>query len=201
MKAPGSFTSVSVTLFSDVNKEVKMRRLEYLPGYCLFALVLLCSLCMVSVSAEVLDRIVAVVNNEIILLSDLERETAATAELAEEDGTTREDILERMINRRILFDEAVKFRLKNVASDEQAVVDLYIERRIRSLIHISLKESEAYYLDNSETYGETDFYEVKDEIESILEEKELEARLKKHIEELRRTTYIRIQLDESEEGD
>jgi hypothetical protein len=156
---------------------------------------------MVSVSAEVLDRIVAVVNNEIILLSDLERETAATAELADEDGTTREDILERMINRRILFDEAVKFRLKNVASDEQAVVDLYIERRIRSLIHISLKESEAYYLDNSETYGETDFYEVKDEIESILEEKELEARLKKHIEELRRTTYIRIQLDESEEGD
>jgi hypothetical protein len=146
--------------------------------------------------AEVLDRIVAVVNNEVILLSDLEREMASSGLPVQE--LTPSDVLDGMINRRVLFGEAVKFRMKNVAADEQSVVDLYIERRIRSLIHISLRESEAYYLSNRDTYGERDFYDVKDEIESMLEKKELETRLKRHIEELRRTAYIRIQLDESE---
>ena len=52
------------------------------------------------------------------------------------------------------------------------------------------------YGKNKEKFGSKDFYDVRDEIEELLIEKELNRRLIKHIEELRKNAYIKIQLTE-----
>lgn len=165
---------------------------------CVCALIACCVLHPAVISAGLLDRVVAVVNDKVILLSDLEREIAASGNSA--PALPAAGILNELINRQLLLDEAVKFRMNALDPDDQSVIDLFIERRIRSLIHIRLSETEAYYTRNSDSYGDSPFYDVKDEIESSLVEKELKIRLGRHIEELRKKAYIRIQLDDSDAG-
>ncbi len=151
--------------------------------------------------AEVLERIVAIVNDDVILLSELE-EAFQTAKKSDK-GVTRDLVLDEMIDKALLLEQAKRFRLGKSAAHQRPVnnkklVDEYIERRIRALIHTPFRDIESYYMSNMKQFNNKDFYEVKDEIESYLVEKELEKKLLGHIDELRKSSYIRIQLETEE---
>ena len=149
------------------------------------------------VSAEVLERVVAVVNDEVILLSDFQKELSSREAAA--PGLSEAEVLDDMVNSLLLLQEARKFRLNNTAANtEVSIVALYIERVIKSLIHVPYEEIEAYYAANGELYGDREFYDVKDDIETILIEQELKIRMLRHTEELRARSYIRIQLEDSD---
>jgi hypothetical protein len=151
---------------------------------------------MSPVSSEVLDRVVAVVNDEVILLTELKNEISARKKHG--SGLTAAGVLDDMINRLILLDEARKFMLNITAVDIDSAIDLYIERRIKAMIHIPFEDMESYYIDHRGLYGDKEFYDVKDEIESFLLEKELKIRLLKQTKELRSKSYIRIQIEDSD---
>ncbi|MBI5408973.1 MAG: hypothetical protein HZA14_06375 [Nitrospirae bacterium] len=148
--------------------------------------------------SEVLDRIAAIVNNEVILQSEYEE--ALQAARKTEGNVSNDDVLEEMINRILLLEQARRLKLGTSAdsgadADDEALVKEYVDRRIRALIHIPIEEIEAYYLKNRDRFGGKDFYEVEDEIENYFIEKGLEEKLLEHIKELRKKAYIRIQLD------
>lgn len=141
--------------------------------------------------AEVLERVVAIVNDDVILLSEFREAVRA----ARDRGMTDHEILEEMINKLLLLKEARRFRIqRGPHKDPDSIIEEYIRKRIRPFIRISFEEMEAYYLMNKERFGDREFYEVKDEIEAYLIEKELNKKVVEHIEELRKRAYIRIQV-------
>ena len=181
------------------NTIMKFKRLNIIR----FFSICLCSLglnffipLMSPVSSEVLDRVVAVVNDEVILLTELKNEISAQKESG--SGLTAAEVLDDMINTLVLLDEARKFMLNITASDIDSIVDLYVERSIKAIIHIPFKEVESYYIDHNELYVDKEFYDVKDEIESYMLENELKIRILIHTKELRSKSYVRIQLEDSD---
>ncbi len=142
-----------------------------------------------------LERIVAVVNEEVILLSELRSEV----QLRKAQGleSAEAEALDVMINRRLLLEQAKKMRIdgddKSFMTDDIIIND-YIERRVKAFIHIPLKDMEDFYNDNAGSYGGKKFYDVKDEIEARLLETRLKEKLQEHIKELRKNAYIRVQL-------
>ncbi|GBD97718.1 chaperone SurA [bacterium BMS3Abin06] len=159
----------------------------------LFAHVLLTG----SVCAEVLERIVAIVNDDVILLSEYRE----AIEIAKKSGSSisEETILDEMINRRLLLNEAKKFWIgvpgirHKAGMDDSAVISEYIDRRIKAFIHIPYEDIESYYITNRKLFAGKEFYDVRDEIEDYLIKEKLSIRLREYIEELRKNSYIRIQ--------
>jgi len=152
----------------------------------------------VAACAEVLDRIVAIVNNQIILQSEFNDSLKAAEE--SDPGVSGKKVLNDMIDRILLLEDAKKLQLGSSANsgarrDDDAVVKEYIERRIRAFIHIPIEEIESYYNNNRQEFGDNEFYEVKDKIEGLLVETALKRKLAEHIQELRKKAYIRIQLE------
>lgn len=151
-----------------------------------------------SAYAELLERIVAIVNEEVILLSELRSEVqlhkAQGAEVSDAD------VLDEMINRRLLLGQAKRMKIAGDAESDKSlmtddiIINGYIERRVKAFIHIPLKDIEDYYNDNAGSYGDKKFYDVKNEIESKLIEAKLKEQLQEHIRDLRKDSYIRVQL-------
>lgn len=151
-----------------------------------------------SAYAELLERIVAVVNEEIILLSELKNEVqlrkAQGAEVSDSEA------LDEMINRRLLLGQAKRMKIEGdaesdkLSANDDIVINDYIERRVKAFIHIPLKDMEDYYNDNSGAYGNKKFYEIKGEIETKLIETKLKEKLQEHLRDLRRDSYVRVQL-------
>ncbi len=174
--------STLYSLFTPLN-----RNLQFLTGLSAF------------VYAEVLERIVAIVNNEVILLSEFKKDYQTAVDSGAK--TTEREFLDKMINRLLLLEQAKKFRLKisalshEMPASENDVINEYIERRIKAFIYIPFKEIESYYRSNRKLFDNKEFYDVRDEIENYLIEKKLNGRLLEHIEDLRKRSYIRIQLE------
>ncbi len=146
--------------------------------------------------AEVLDRVVAVVDDEVVTLSELD--DAYQKALNYGIDATQEKVLDGLINRILLLRQARRTHRKHVFSartveDDNMLINGYIEDRLRAFIRIPHDEIESFY-DKNRKFFDEDFYEVRDEIETYLVENELNKRLTKHLEELRRGAYIRIQL-------
>ena len=148
--------------------------------------------------AELLDRVVAVVNKEVILYSELQH----AAERSKAAGEVKSDseILEELIDRTLLLDQAVKFRVEietYIHDDEEIgkMIDDYINRRIKAFIHVPFEEIESYYMSHKDDFSGRDVYEVWDEIENRLRFDRLTVKLDEHISLLRKEAYIRIQLD------
>jgi hypothetical protein len=162
-------------------------------------LLLLCCVRFAGVAyAEMLERVVAVVNEDVILLSELRSEV----QLRKSGGAeaSEADVLDEMIDRMLLLAQTEKMRLeegvdpdKTLAAEDKMIND-YIERRVKAFIHIPLKDMEDYYSRNTSLYGGKKFYDVKDEIEAKLVEARLQDRLREHIRGLRKDSYIRVQL-------
>jgi hypothetical protein len=151
------------------------------------------------VSAALLERVVAVVDDNAILLSELKNEVRLAQE--KNNDITEEEVLQDMINRVIIIDQIKRFRIgtssgaqKNV--DDRELVQRYIDRRVKSLIYIPFEEIETYYLSHKEKYHGRELQEVKSEIESQLREGRLKEQLDEHMADLKKGIYIRIQLKE-----
>jgi len=152
-----------------------------------------------AVHAEVLDRIVAIVDDEIILMSEYDEALQAAGKSDTE--ASGEKVLNSMIDRALLLKQAKRLRLgsssgADASSDDDALVKEYIDRGIKSFIHIPIREIESYYDRDREQFQGREFYEVKDEIEDRLVNAALEKKLQWHLEELRRKAYIRVQLED-----
>ena len=93
----------------------------------------------------------------------------------------------------LLLREAKKLRIEGVNPDE--VIREYIELKLKTFIKITEDDLREFYDKNRKEFGKTDFDDAREKIEEYLVEKEVNIRLKKHIEDLRTKAYIKIQLD------
>ncbi len=151
-----------------------------------------------SLYGEVLDRIVAVVDDEVILLSELNNKYQVSLDSGLE--VTREEVLDGMINRALFLKEARRFSTENgfalqTKEDENRLINEYIESRLKVFIRIHFSDIEFfYYEEKKSSFKDESFNDVKDEIEEYLIEKELNKRLIEHIMELKEKVYIKTQL-------
>ncbi len=152
---------------------------------------------------EILERIVAIVNNNVILLSEYEE--ALEAARKSDQKVTEDVVLDEMINRILILEQAKRLSLGSTSDsaenvDDNKLITEYTERRIKALIHIPIDEIESYYKNNSGRFAEKEFNEVKDEIEDYMVEGALKRKIAEHVEELRNKAYIRIQLGNGDKG-
>ncbi len=139
------------------------------------------------VSAAVLDRVVAFVGSDAIMLSEL-RANVARARAVVPDITDME-VLNTMINRKLLAVEAKKYFPEE--NDEDALVRDYMDLKIRALVTIPEKDIRDYYNKNKANFGNVGFEQVRGQIEKLLEEKEVNRRLRDQIQDLRARAWIK----------
>ena len=156
---------------------------------------LLCFACCLLSSAfshaEILERVVAYVNNNAITLSEFQESAQRTRKTL--GNVSDSDIINSMINNLLLVEEAEKMRLEAPNKDE--LVRDYIDIKIKSSIRIREEDMERFYNENRGQFKGQDYLAVRDEIEKYLLELETNKQLKNHIEELRAKSDIKIQLE------
>ena len=145
-------------------------------------------------TGEIRDRVVAFVDNTAITLSELEMKYAATVKVI--PNISRNEILDTMVNRVLLLREAKNIRLEAPSEDE--LLKEYIDLRIKTLISIKEEELTDFYEKHIDDFQGKDFETIREKIENYLIEKELNQRLKSHINELREKACIKIQLNEDQ---
>jgi len=141
-------------------------------------------------NSEIFDRVVAFVDDEAITLSEFQQQYKNTLKLSPEIGEV--DVLNTMINRKLLLKEAKKYRIE--ASSEDEVMREYIDLKVRAFIKVGETEIEDFYKQNIRQFSGRDYEDARDDIEKYLSEKELNERLKEVLAELRGNAYIKIQL-------
>lgn len=158
------------------------------------ALILFLILCFLRPlsNAEVLDKVVAYVDTEAITLSELNETHAIMNQLA--PGITHREVLNTMINRLLLIREARKLRLEFV--DDDQLLNEYIEMKVRSFINIKESDVLDFYRSNISDFENKPYAEVKEEIETYLFEKEVNFRIKQHLDFLKENAHIKILLEE-----
>ncbi|MFZ5996059.1 MAG: hypothetical protein ACOYW7_00990 [Nitrospirota bacterium] len=140
--------------------------------------------------AEVIDRVVAYVDDTAITLSEFREQYSLTRQTLA--NVTEEEVVNSMINSLLLLKEARKIRL-DAPSKEEMIRD-YIDIKIRAPIIIREEEIERFYREHREEFKGKEYVDVRDEIELYLTELETNRRLKQHIEELRMNAEIAVQL-------
>jgi|Deesub1362A_J573_1020465.scaffolds.fasta_scaffold00253_28 hypothetical protein len=149
-------------------------------------------------SAGVIERVVAIVDDDIILLSELQE----AMKEPENRGKRDMDVLNEMIDDRLLLREVERFvpvsELVTYSGKDinRIIKKKYIDLRIRPFIHIPIEEIEGYFKTHRESFGGREFYEVRGEIEDLLIKEEIKKRLDEHLRRMREEAYIRIQLFE-----
>jgi hypothetical protein len=144
-----------------------------------------------STRGEVVDRVVAFIDDTAITLSELEQSYREALKLAPD--VTIQEVLETIINSHLLLREARRLRFRGL--DEQEILNHYIDMKIKAFITISEDEVLGFYNENRASIGGVAYDEVRDEIEKYLREKEINQRLRQHIRELREKVYIKVMLD------
>jgi SurA-like N-terminal domain len=141
-------------------------------------------------SGEIFDRVVAFVNNQAITLSEFQEQYRNTLKIAPD--VTDNDVINTMINRLLLLDEARKYRIEAPTKDE--MVKEYIDLKVRAFITVDEQEIEAFYEKNRSRFAGKAYEDVRGEIENYLTEKKLNERLTETLADLRKKAYIKIQL-------
>lgn len=142
--------------------------------------------------AAVIDMVVAFVGDDAILSSEL-KEAFDKAKIMTPDITKRE-VLETLVNRKLLLREARK--LFPETPDEATMLQDYMDLRIRAFIKVPEQDIRTFYDENRARFGGVSFEEVKDRIEALLQEKEVNRRLASHIQDLKSKAYVRTFLEE-----
>jgi hypothetical protein len=158
------------------------------------ALLLSAALCLLAAPAraEVIDTVVAFVDTRAITLSEFREAYGRTQEVL--PGATGHEVLNTMINRVLLLREARKLRLDAV--DEDELLEEYIDLKFRVFINIKESEIRDFYDSHEEEFAGRSYDEVEGEIESYLLEKEINSRIRRHLEDLRKEAHIKILLKE-----
>lgn len=168
--------------------------------FCELLFIVLCSLFTVS-SAEIVDRIVATINDHVITLSELKERSRLRPE-AQPEGIEKRDekeVLEGMINLVLLLSEVKRLGLADPEEvgidsyrDTNLMIERFIDRRIKAFILIPLERSKDFYEGNKEKFRGKEFLEVRDEINLYLLEEETNVRLERYLKELREKADIKI---------
>jgi hypothetical protein len=156
----------------------------------LSVLLILCVFCP-SASSEVIDRVVAFIDNEAITLSELEDEFANVKDI--KPSISKLELLQNMINKRLLLREAKRLRIQ--APNDAALLEEYMDLKVTAFIKIPEADIKEFYRKNRAEFGKLKLKDVKDRIEKYLREKEINQRLKEHIKKLQAASHINIQLD------
>lgn len=151
----------------------------------LFFVVLIAPVCN---SETISDWVVAFIDDEAITHSELQEQYWKTLKVTPE--ITIDEVLDTMINRVLILREAKRYRLEGPSPEE--VIKEYIDLKVRAFIRVPEAEIENFYKENSGRFSGRKYDDVLDEIEQYLIEKELNARLKETLRELRKTAYIKI---------
>lgn len=201
MKAPGKYISVLDMHFKDSVKNTRFRIRGQVKRVISFLLLIVITYSFSGgyCFAELVERVVAIVNSEVIMYTEFQEEVREARETGKE--TSKEEILDKIIERLLILEQAKKFFMgantyRYYKGDEldRKLVDDYIEKRIKSLIHVSFEEIENYYDTHSGAFKGKDLYQSWDEIESELRDGKLGKKLREHIASLKDNAYIRIQL-------
>ncbi len=152
-----------------------------------------CSLFTIS-WAEIVDRIVAYVNDDVITLSELKERSRLRPEAQPEGLENRDEreVLNGVINRVLLLSEVKRLGLTVPEEDDKTMIERLIDRRIKAFILIPIEKAREFYEKNKDRFGGKDFLEVRDEINHYLIEEETNKRLGKYITELRGKANIKI---------
>lgn len=149
--------------------------------------------------SETLDRVVAIVNNDIILLTEFKKELKRVR--YEGNEITDQEVLQGMIKHALIIEEAKKYLMSEnydiynlTDNKDQKLIDEYIEKRIKAFIHIPFEDIERYYQENKNDFNGKDLYGAWDDIEQIIKKEKLKTKLDEHINSLMKNAYIRIQL-------
>jgi hypothetical protein len=140
--------------------------------------------------AELIDRIVAFVNERAVTLSELRETYERTKEV--QPDISMEEVLNTMINRLLLLSDAK--RLKIEAKTDEEVLSEYMELKVRAFVRVSEEETEDFYRRNEQEFKTAPYESVRDKIEEYLTEREINRLLKKQIEELRARAYVKVLL-------
>jgi len=169
---------------------LQSRRIAFL----LFCFLLVtCHSLLVTVScAELIDRVVAFVNERAITLSEL-RETYERTKKVQPD-ISMDEVLNTMINRALLLSDAR--RLKIEAKTDEDVLSQYMELKVRAFIQVKEEDIEDYYRKNEQEFKGAPFETVRGKIEEYLTEKEINNVLRRQIAELRARAYVKVLLKE-----
>lgn len=154
----------------------------------ILALVMLFNLLFVSAAfPEVIDRVVAYVDSYAITLKEFE---SVAKKMKEKIPQIKNDeILGIMINRVLLLKKA---RELFIEGKDEELINNYIDLKIKSTIIIPEDQIHQYYEQNKSNLENRPYTSVRAEIEKYLFEKELNRKLKEHIEELKETSEIKI---------
>jgi hypothetical protein len=98
-----------------------------------------------------------------------------------------------MINRLLLIREARRLRLE--ATDEDQLLDEYIDMKVRAFIKIKESAITDFYESNIAEFEDKSYAEVKGDIEAYLLEKEVNYRIRKHLDSLKEKAHIKILLE------
>jgi len=153
--------------------------------------VVILNLLALGARAEVIDKVVAYVDDEAITLSELEHVHSAMVRLS--PSITMREALGTMINRTLLLREARRLRLE--APSDDYLLDDYIDMKVRAFIKIKESDIKEYYDNNRAQFGDKSYAEVKGDIESYLFEKEVNYRIRRLLETLKENAHIRVLLD------
>lgn len=143
-------------------------------------------------NSGLVDGIAAFVDDSAITLSDL-REAFENTRKVQPDITEKE-VLNTMINRRLLLNEAK--RLKFEARTDEELLRQYIDLKVRAQIRLKEEEMEEFYRKNLSEFKGAPYEAVRDKIEEYLTEKEINRLLKKHVADLRAKAYVKIVAEE-----
>jgi len=180
----------SEKLETQKRKSSKARFFPAITHYSLLITCLLFFMLYASVHADINDRVVAFVDNEAITLSELDAKYEETLKVT--PGIVKEEVLTTMVNRLLLLNDAKKMRLE--APTEDALLREYIDLKIRSFIRIKEEEIKDFYEKHINEFQGKELDDVRDDIEKYLTEKEVNERLKVHINDLRKKSCVRMQL-------
>lgn len=141
--------------------------------------------------AELIDRVVAFVDEEAITLSEFRSQYDNIRELSPD--VTREEVIQTIINRKLLLREARKYRIEGPNDEE--VMKEYIDLKVRAFIRVNETEIQRFYKEHIDRFEGKQFDAVRDDIEMYLTEKKVNERLKETLDRLKKDAYIKIQLD------
>lgn len=189
MKALVRSISVSAMPFNSLKRQNLVQQFARLlcPALTWVALFIL-PYSVLPASAELIDRVIAFVDDRAITLREFNEYYDNTVKI--KPDITRGDLLNTYINRLLLLREAKKLKIEARTEDE--LLNEYIELKVKAFIRIREEEIRAFYDSNISEFKDLSYESVRDKIEDYLIQLELNRLLKRHINELRTNSYIKI---------
>ncbi len=137
---------------------------------------------------RLIDRVVAFIDDTAITLVDYQKYYQVAKKF--HPGLSPEEAINTLINRMLLIREARRLRLKGETEDE--IINHYIDIRIRAFVRVSEAEVRGFYEKNRERFGSAKLQELYAQIDTLLREKKVNSMLKRHLKELKRGSYIKV---------